>query len=280
MKPGEPSITRRAVHDSGDGNLPIRRIVIHVTCPGVGYPQASKKGAASGTAKYFQMQSSGGSAHYIYDSSRDEQHCVPEDTIAWHAPPNPHTIGIEICGEATYTRAQWLSAAVWPAVEEAAARTRELCTRYDLPMRKLSVAQVKANAEGVCGHIDVSQAFRQTDHSDPGPGFPWDEFMHLVNRTEAGPPAKPASTPTEDAVKELPMLKLGAGQGKESSLCWDVKTLAGLLYARGFPLPDGVDDTVFGVPMQDALRAFQKDKKLNADSICGPLSWAALLRVS
>ena len=50
MKAGEPPISRRAVHNSGAGNLPIRRVVIHATCPGVGYPAASKKGAASGTA--------------------------------------------------------------------------------------------------------------------------------------------------------------------------------------------------------------------------------------
>ncbi|MCW2765940.1 MAG: hypothetical protein JWO11_1899, partial [Nocardioides sp.] len=93
----EPPITRRAVHDSGGGNTPVRRIVIHATCPGIGYPHASKKGAASGTAKYFQMRSSGGSAHYIYDSSRREEHCVPDKIIAWHAPPNSHSIGIEIC---------------------------------------------------------------------------------------------------------------------------------------------------------------------------------------
>ena len=285
MKSGEPPITRRAVHNSGAGNLPVRRVVIHATCPGVGYPAASKKGAASGTAKYFQMASSGGSAHYIYDSSRHEEHCVAESVIAWHSPPNSHSIGIEICGEASYTRAQWLSVEVWPAVEEAAARTRDLCERYGLPMRKLTVAQLKAGAEGICGHVDVSNAFHQTDHSDPGSGFPWDEFMHLVNREPAQPkPAepKPESNWTEDLVKALPVLRPGDDN-------FDVKTARADLFARGHVsdavyaeegLKAWLEHTKYDPELADLMKAFQRAKKLNDDALVGPKTWAALLRVS
>lgn len=284
MKPGEPSITRRAVHNSGAGNLPIRRVVIHATCPGVGYPAASKKGAASGTAKYFQMASSGGSAHYIYDSSRHEEHCVADSVVAWHAPPNPHSIGIEICGEASYTRGQWLSDKVWPAVEEAAARTRDLCQRYGLPMRKLTVAQVRAGAEGICGHVDVSNAFHQTDHSDPGSGFPWDEFMHLVNRESGLPKPPPEPNWTEDLVKKLPTLKQGA---KNS---YDVKTLRSALFARGglaearyggsSGLKAWLERIDFDAELGKDVAAFQRSANLDDDEICGPNTWAALLRVS
>ena len=282
MKPGEPPISRRAVHNSGAGNLPIRRVVIHATCPGVGYPAASKKGAASGTAKYFQMASSGGSAHYIYDSSRHEEHCVAESVTAWHAPPNPHSIGIEICGEASYTRAQWLSAEVWPAVEEAAARTRDLCQRYGLPMRKLTVAQVKAGAEGVCGHVDVSNAFHQTDHSDPGQHFPWDEFMHLVNRESALPRPDPEADWTEEIVKQLPTLKAGADN-------YDVKTLRANLFARGTVSEDRyaaaglrawLEETAFDAALIADVKHFQGLKKLDQDGVCGPKTWTAVLRVS
>lgn len=278
MKAGEPPITRRAAHDSGGGNKPIRRVVIHATCPGVGYPKASKKGAASGTAKYFQMGSSGGSAHYIYDSSRHEEHCVPETIIAWHAPPNQHSIGIEICAEATYTRQQWLSPQVWPAVEEAAARTRDLCQRYDLPMRKLTVAQVRAGAEGVCGHVDVSNAFHQTDHSDPGPHFPWDEFMHLVNRD--GPPE--AKSWTEKLVKDLPLIKLGDDN-------YDVKTVRSCLFARGrvpksayaeAGLEVWLNSTTAGPDLVELVKVFQRAEGLTPDGQVGERTWPPLLRLA
>jgi hypothetical protein len=32
--------------------------------------------------------------------------------------------------------------------------------------------------------VDVSQAFHQSTHSDPGPGFPWPEFMSVVTAGE------------------------------------------------------------------------------------------------
>src|SRR4051794_21450000 len=98
----EPKITIQAYHVSAGSNLPVHRIVLHATAPGSGFPRASNNGQAEGTAHYFQEPTSGGSAQYIRDRV-DEEHCVREHAIAWHAPPNPGSIGIEICSEATYT---------------------------------------------------------------------------------------------------------------------------------------------------------------------------------
>lgn len=186
----EPPITLRAQFSSftsGDNAKPIR-VVIHATCPGIGYPMSSGPGTALGTARYFASGKAHGSAHYICDGG-DEQHCVPEGTIAYHAPPNPHSIGIEICAEGgdyakSYTREQWLSAAVWPGVLRAAARTRDLCLRYGLPQIKLNSADLLAGRKGVCGHVDVSRAYGLSTHSDPGPAFPWAEFMSAVSQSQ------------------------------------------------------------------------------------------------
>jgi hypothetical protein len=186
----EPSITRQAAHVSAGSNLPIYRIVIHATCPNLGYSAASAPGTSAGTAGYFTSASSGGSAQYIEGVER-EDHCVADAAIAWHAPPNQHSIGIEITADGgnasafnptshAYTRAQWLSPEVWPAVARAASRTRELCLRLGVPIVLLSVADLVAGKRGVCGHDDVSAAWHQTNHSDPGPNFPWAEFMALV----------------------------------------------------------------------------------------------------
>jgi len=43
------------------------------------------------------------------------------------------------------------------------------------------VADLKAGKRGVCGHVDVTDAWHQSDHDDPGPWFPWDKFMAVVN---------------------------------------------------------------------------------------------------
>lgn len=176
----EPPVTLQAAHDDGPGNLPPTRVVIHATVPGIGYPRASAAGQALSTARYFQSPHSGGSAHYIVDVA-GEQHCARDGDICWHAPPNPRSIGIEICAEASYSREQWLSPQVWPAVIRAATRTAELCARFDIPVKRIGPAQLQAGTRGICGHVDVSQAWHQSDHSDPGPGFPWAEFMAAVN---------------------------------------------------------------------------------------------------
>jgi N-acetyl-anhydromuramyl-L-alanine amidase AmpD len=33
---------------------------------------------------------------------------------------------------------------------------------------------------GICGHVEVSQAFHLSTHTDPGPNFPWSQFMAVV----------------------------------------------------------------------------------------------------
>jgi N-acetylmuramoyl-L-alanine amidase len=198
----EPPITVRARFSSftrGDNADPTR-VVIHSTAPGTGFPRASAAGTALGTARYFASAAAGGSAHYIVDLA-GEQHCVPDDTIAFHAPPNGRSLGIEICSEAFYTRDQWLSPQVWPAVARAASRTAELCTRFRIPQVRIGPAQLRAGARGICGHIDITNAFGQTSHTDPGPSFPWNEFLTALGGS--APQATITSSRKDDPVAPL-----------------------------------------------------------------------------
>ncbi|SDL72774.1 Putative peptidoglycan binding domain-containing protein [Nonomuraea maritima] len=81
-----------------------------------------------------------------------------------------------------------------------------------------------------------------------------------------------AADRTEEIVKTLPLLKRG-------SKGYDVKTVFYLLHARGYGLNDSIDDTVFGGPLEEALRAFQKAAGLKVDGQCGPKTWPKLLRM-
>lgn len=180
----EPPVTIEAYHSSEGANFPLERVVIHATCPPrTPYPAASAPGQAAATASYFHQQSSAGSAHYVIDVAF-EQHTLAEMLIGWHAPPNQFSVGIEICGQATYTRDEWLSPQVWPAVERAALRARDVCDRRGVPWVKLGKYELRAGARGVCGHVDVSEAWHESDHTDPGPAFPWDRFMLAGVRTQ------------------------------------------------------------------------------------------------
>jgi hypothetical protein len=223
----EPQITVQAAHVSAGSNLPVNRIVIHSTCPDVGWPLASKPGSASGTAKYFSQASSGGSAHYVEGIDREE-HCVADNQIAWHAPPNANSIGVEITSDGgdtgafrvashAYTRDQWLSPEVLPILERAAARVAELCDRLGVPKVRINATQVAAGAKGICGHADVSAAFHQSDHTDPGPAFPWDTFMALVTSA----PIPEADLPLNDADKAWIASAIATGAVAAATAVWN-----------------------------------------------------------
>jgi hypothetical protein len=135
----EPAITRQASQFSPGANLPITRVVIHATCPDVGFPRASKKGTASGTAKFFAKPETRFQAHYVEGVDREE-HCVREAVKARHAPPNSGSIGVEITADGgdvgafkdpdhPYTRDQWLSVEVVPALGRAADRPGQVAGR-------------------------------------------------------------------------------------------------------------------------------------------------------
>lgn len=176
-------------------NLPVDRIVIHSTAPpGVPYPRASAAGQARSTAEYFASSSAGGSAHRVVDVATSLV-CVPDEAIAWHAPPNPRSVGIEICSQPSYTREQWLSPTVWPAVARAATATLEIAARHNVPLRRIGPAELRAGERGVTGHVDVSTTWRQSDHWDPGPNFPWPEFMTLLQPPVPGPTQEDSDMP-------------------------------------------------------------------------------------
>src|SRR5690242_9963958 len=79
-----------ASHHGDDDNKPIRRIVLHSTV------SPCVPGGARAIAGYFRSPTAGGSAHYVVDPAEVVQ-VVYDSTVAYHAPPNQHSLGIEMC---------------------------------------------------------------------------------------------------------------------------------------------------------------------------------------
>lgn len=189
MAPSIPSVDIQAVHVGGYQSV-VNRIVIHGTNQGGGgFPDSSQPDVAGGTSRYFTDPASGGSAHTVSDSSQLIR-CVAENVVAWHAPPNDNSLGNEIASQSWYTRDQWLDARVWAAVDRTAKETAAQCLRWNVPIVKLSSADLLAGKRGICGHVDVTNAWHQSDHTDPGDGFPWPEFIAAVQKY-AGQPSAP-----------------------------------------------------------------------------------------
>lgn len=181
-----------AAHDSGSGNKPIHRIVIHETV------SPCVPGGARSIAAYFRSPRAGGSAHYVVDPGEVVQ-VVLDDTVAWHAPPNEHSLGIEMCDyPSSLSLDHWL--AKDPAQVEHGNRknplryleknhrqmlrrtarlTAQLCLAYDVPAKFLTPEQLLAGEHGVTTHANVTKAFHQSSHWDPGL-WPKRAFMRQV----------------------------------------------------------------------------------------------------
>lgn len=263
----EPSITTRAYHTSSGSNLPVTRVVIHTTEPNMGFPRSSESGQAHSIAEYFTSPSSGGSAHYVVDV-QNEEHCVPENTIAWHAPPNQGSIGIEVCGQAAYSNAEWRSTTLQPLLNRVAARTADLCHRYNIPVVKLSPQDLLAGRHGICGHRDVTDAWHQSDHQDPGPDFPWAEFLGLVHDHLGSTPPQAQNHP---GVPQWPGRVLSLGAHGDDVMTWQ----HGLVNHHGATLKV---DGQYGPQSVAACRVLQENNHLHVDGKVGPQTWAVTFK--
>jgi len=163
-------------------NDPIHRVVIHCTVspcvPGGRYAIARLFNNPAGRSA---------SCHYIADPEAVVQD-VFDGQVAEHAPPNLHSIGIELCdplASEAWDKAhagRWHDAPHQSMLHHAARITARLCLSKGVPIRKLTTGQVAQDQHGICGHVNVSEAFHQSTHWDPGPSFPWADFLAMVQR--------------------------------------------------------------------------------------------------
>lgn len=119
--------------------------------------------------------------HYAVDADSYSQ-SVREQDIAWHAPGlNTASIGIELAGRAGQKLAEWNDAYSQSMLGLAARLVARLCDKYAiLPQRLMAKDLVFSQTTGITGHADVSAAFKRSTHWDPGPFFPWEQFLAHV----------------------------------------------------------------------------------------------------
>ena len=233
-------------HESGP-QYQIDRVVIHGTV------SPCVPGGAEANGRYFERPDSGGLAAYVVDPSKIVQ-CAPEDMVTWHAPPNKNSIGIELCDPQAGPLARWTDSAHKAMFALARPLVHDICQRHHVPLVFVDARGLMAGRRGVTTHYEVSQAFHQSDHSDPGPGF--SPFMaYLLSMDAPHPAAHPL------AAKTYPMLSLGS-RGDA------VKRLQQLLH-----LPD---DGVFGPITQNAVKRFQHTRHLAVDGVAGPSTLATM----
>ena len=141
---------------------------------------AERRDAAEICARWFKTPASRVSAHYCVDADSVIQ-CVREPNIAWHARGgNTNSIGVELAGFAGQTTRDWADPYSAAVLERAASLVADVCRRRRIPVRWLVAEDLVAGRRGLTGHSEVSEAFKKSDHWDPGDGFPVEAFVDRV----------------------------------------------------------------------------------------------------
>ena len=166
-----------------------RVCVIHTTEGGKGY------GKAAAGVSYDKRRTDGTSCHVFVDAGEALCEVYYYDT-AHAARTRGNAIGIqfELCG---YASQSGILDDIWMRTLAIAAKEVALaCAQYGIPVRRLSTDQVRqayygsgdSRPKGICGHIDITNAFPEDDgsHTDPGSNFPWAMFLNMVNAALTG----------------------------------------------------------------------------------------------
>lgn len=121
------------------------------------------------------------SAHYAVDADSATR-SVSDEMTAWHCGHhgNARGIGIELCGMANQTRAEWFDELSLATMQVAARLVADLCARWRIPAVVVNERALVAGESGITTHAFVSAAWHETNHYDPGAGFPLGSFVAAV----------------------------------------------------------------------------------------------------
>jgi N-acetyl-anhydromuramyl-L-alanine amidase AmpD len=177
--------------------------------------EAPEKGeTAEDVARYFANQRPhnpargdfGSSAHFNIDNNSVVQ-SVREQDVAWAAPGCNHNgIQLEHAGYARQTFEDWHDEYSQAMLKLSAKLCARLCRNYGIPIRWLSSSDLKAGRRGITSHANVSMAFRRSTHWDPGPAFPFREYVQMVRaarKAQLDKQAPAVKAPLDEAIELL-----------------------------------------------------------------------------
>lgn len=161
-----------------------RLIVVHTM------EAPEKPGTAEAVARWF----AGGvgpapraSCHFCIDNDSIVQSVRVED-VAWHTPGslggsyvNDFSIGLEHAGYARQTPEEWADPYSAAMLALSAELVSDLCRAHGIAPTRLTAKDLReGRTNGITGHVDCTRATGSGTHTDPGPAFPWDEYLRLI----------------------------------------------------------------------------------------------------
>jgi N-acetylmuramoyl-L-alanine amidase-like protein len=240
----------------------VQFIVIHDT-EGSSHAESAEDGAA-----YDARRTDGTSTHYFVDNTSIVQCVRTNDTAhAARAQGNRRGIQYELCARASWSKSKWLDPAYGlPMLKRAAAQVARDCKGWKIPIRKITAAQAAKGEEGILGHGDVTKAFPQDngDHTDPGPNFPWSEFIEFVKAAAGVAPKPPVKVEYVKIEGDLPVLKQGNDEADIPGDTQHIKRAQAVLsWIGGY---DGDIDGDYGPKMAAAVKSMMEDDAKRSSS--------------
>lgn len=179
LSPGDPFYPKPtpypATCSSGKRSMDkVNLIVLHST-------EGDSINGAIGT---FAAEGAGGSTQ-IVAGEKGAVRILPDDVIPCGAPgANTQGLHIEMVGFANWSTSQWMTRQKTLAC--AARNVADWCAKYGIPARFVDAAALLQGASGITTHVEVSKAWKKSNHYDPGPSFPLSHFLSMVSSALSG----------------------------------------------------------------------------------------------
>ena len=170
--------------------LPKKVIIVHTT--------ENAPGTPSRNIIDYQVRTRSGSYHRLVDSTGKITLANTDDWQTWSTGNKGNDIALHVScvAQAKMTREQWLAQ---PKMLEGVARViAHWSKKYQIPLVKLSRAELGAGKYGVAGHLEA-QVWGNTTHWDPGYHFPYD--VVLKRAAEINAPTKGPDVPQVEVPK-------------------------------------------------------------------------------
>lgn len=121
------------------------------------------------------------SAHACVDANSIVRCVLARDDAATAPGSNQDGYQIELAGRASQGGAGWADDYSRSMLGLAAGIAAEVARTWGIPVRRLTTAEVAdGKTTGFCGHCDMPPDRNKSGHTDPGPTFPWNEFLKAV----------------------------------------------------------------------------------------------------
>lgn len=156
--------------NSGYRTSPPRLGVFHTT-------ENSDTTDAEAVARWQQNRSNESSYNVLFGTGGKSVRSNDDNIVPWSAMWSGNHAGLHgsAIGRASRSREDWLK---FPKQMEVMAEwAADVHKRHGIPLIWRDAAEVAAGKWGFCGHKEISDAFKESTHTDPGPGFPHDVVL-------------------------------------------------------------------------------------------------------